>query len=403
MKRLWKYVRRVEKHLPLAKRIPVGGAIYAALRKQAKQREEELGRKLSDDEIDAIAKAYGEPELVAARHLASEVAVRPIVERYLAAIGRNLPQDKAHDILAEMREAIESRIEGREAETDRTLSEAEISGILKEFGPPMVAASRYATHNRLIGPELYPFFWPTAKAVLGVVAGVAVLIAFVRAISSGDWVRFPAIAINGFTEFFLPAFAVMMLVFIFLDRSQAGAKIAARWNPKSLPQDHIRKPRPLFESVLGLGFDLLFILWWTKTVDFSGLGGEAASVALNWGGAWSRYYTAILVLASCSAVAHAYDIVHPGWSRVRAVLGITAHAVGAYVAAQLARQSPLVIEGPGAADIPDRAASLLEMVNRNLQIVLILIAVFMVLAAIVECWRLVRSLSEGLHAAPGNA
>lgn len=405
MKRIWKYVRRVERHLPLAKRIPVGGAIYAELREKVRARQAELGRDLSDEEIDAITSAYGDPRHVAERQVACEAGSRPLVDRYLAAVGRHLPQDKAHDILAELREAIETSIEDREGGRGAPLDDEAISEVLKDFGPPMVAASRYAERDRLIGADLYPFFWPTAKAVVGVVAAAAILIASLQAFTSGRWVGFVSDAIGLFFDLALPAFATMMIVFIVMDRSNAGKKIAASWEPKTLPQDHIRKPRPLFESVLGLGFDVLFILWWTNAVDFTRAWGREIepSVVLDWDGAWAQFHGVILVLACISAAAHLYDVLHPGWSRIRSIASISGHAIGAYVFAQLARQSPLVVQGPGAADLPDQAEGLLNTVNLNLQIVLGLIAAVMVIAIVVEGWRLVRSLAEPHGYVPGRA
>ena len=108
----------------------------------------------------------------------------------------------------------------------------------------------------------------------------------------------------------------------------------------------------------------------------------------------SRVSSEVVFGAGCSAVAHTYDIFHPGWSRLRAVFGMSAHAVGVYVAAQLARQPSLVVEGPGASDLPERTANMLHWVNLNLQLVLGLVAILMALSIIVEGWRLVRSLSE---------
>lgn len=396
MKRIWKYVRRVEKHLPLAKRIPVGGAIYAELRDRVKARQAEQGRELTDDEIDAITNAYGDPRQVAERQVACDSGARPLVDRYLAAVGRHLRQDKAHDILAELREAIETRIEEREADSGKALDDEAMSEVLKGFGPPMVAASRYAERDRLIGADLYPFFWPTAKAIVGVVAAAAILLASLEAFTSGRWIGFVSSSIDLFFDLVLPAFATMMIVFIVMDRSDAGKKIAASWEPKTLPQDHIRKPKPLFDSVLGLGFDVLFILWWTHAVDFTHAWGREfePSVVLDWDGAWAQFHAIILVLACISAAAHLYDVLHPGWSRIRSIVSISGHAVGAYVFAQLARQAPLAVEGPGAADLPDQAEGLLEMINLNLQIVLGLIATVMVIGIVVEGWRLVRSLAE---------
>ena len=49
-----------------------------------------------------------------------------LIERYLAAIRRNLPVDKAADVTAELREDLFSRIEEREAALGRTLDRNEL-------------------------------------------------------------------------------------------------------------------------------------------------------------------------------------------------------------------------------------------------------------------------------------
>ena len=396
MKRIWKYVRKVERHLPLSKRIPVGGAVYAELRDQVRARREELGRDLSDEEVDEITAGYGDPRQVAERNVACDEARRPLVDLYLAAVGQHLPQDKSHDILAEMREAIESQIDARE-EGGGQLDTEGVSGVLKGFGPPMVAASQYAERDRLIGRDIYPFFWPTARALVGIVAAASILLAAIGALTAGEWIGFVPRALSNFLELALPAFAAMTVIFIVLDRTDAGRRIAASWNPKSLPESHIAKPKPLFDSIVGLGFDVLFILWWARLVDFSGLaGGREASVQLNWAGAWGDFHTVILALAGLSAAAHLWDILHPGWSRLRSAASIVGHLAGAYVFARLATSPPLLVEGPGAADFPDEAARILERANVGMQFVLGVVAAIMLVALIAESWRMTRSVTENL-------
>lgn len=396
MKRVWKYLRKVEKHLPLSKRIAVGGAIYAELRDQVKVRARETGRDLTEEEIDQITKAYGDPRSVAQRRMTCDPESRPLVDRYLAAVGRNLPQDKAHDILAEMREAIESEIEAREEQTGETMSRDELAELLKQYDPPMVAAARYAERDRLIGSDLFPFFWPTAKAVVGIVAAIAILAAAWSALTAGEWARFLPRALSGFFDNALPAFAILVIVFMLLDRSDAGKKIAERWNPRDLPEAHIREPKPLFGSVLALGFDILFILWWTQSVDFGGWAGQRdPSIVLNWDGRWADYHGVILALAGVSAAVHLSDIFHPAWSRLRSIISIAAHAVGAFVALQLARSPALLADGPGANELPERAGALLSDLNLSMQVLLGVIGVIFLIATLVEAWRLVRSFTEG--------
>ncbi|RYD85726.1 MAG: hypothetical protein EOP61_38590, partial [Sphingomonadales bacterium] len=66
-----------------------------------------------------------------------------LIERYLGAVRWNLPAGKTDDILAELREVIESRIEDREEALGRSLDRNEISALLKEFGHPITVAGGY--------------------------------------------------------------------------------------------------------------------------------------------------------------------------------------------------------------------------------------------------------------------
>ena len=100
-----------------------------------------------------------------------------LIERYLAAIRRNLPADKATDVTAELREDLFSRIEEREGVLGRTLDKIELSGVIKDTGHPLVVASRYRQQQQLIGPETYPFFIFTLKLVL-LIVGVALFPVF---------------------------------------------------------------------------------------------------------------------------------------------------------------------------------------------------------------------------------
>ncbi|MEZ5938612.1 MAG: hypothetical protein R3C52_10375 [Hyphomonadaceae bacterium] len=308
----------------------------------------------------------------------------PLVQRYVAAVARHLDRDAAGDILAELREAITSRLDALEEEHGVPPSESAIGEVLKSFGPPMVVATRYAKRDRLIGPDLYPFFWPTAKALVGLFAAMSVVIAAYAAVSSGQWMSFPFRAIHVFMSVLLPGLGVMLAVFVALDRTDAGAKIAASWDPKSLPQDHIRKPRPLFDSLVGLGFDVLFVLWWSKAVDFPALMDREPSVVLNVE-AWAPWHGAILALACVSAAIHLYDLVHPGWSRLRAVIAIAAFGAGTWVLAALAREPLLFV-----ANVGEDAAQLAQTINMNVGIVLWVAVCGLVIGAGIEVWRLAR-------------
>ena len=81
-----------------------------------------------------------------------------IIERYLEAVAAQLPTEDREDIVAELRDLILSRVEAREEELGRTLSDEEKEAILHEIGHPLIVAARYRKGpDSLIGP------WPEAE------------------------------------------------------------------------------------------------------------------------------------------------------------------------------------------------------------------------------------------------
>ena len=94
------------------------------------------------------------------------------IDRYVAQVGRSLPQSKRADIEKEIRSLLEdmlddrSKTEGREADEEMTLA------VLKEMGEPEKVAAGYLPEKYLIGPRLYPLFTLVLRVVLIVMAGV---------------------------------------------------------------------------------------------------------------------------------------------------------------------------------------------------------------------------------------
>src|SRR5579863_639319 len=82
-----------------------------------------------------------------------------LLDRYLKAVKFWLPGDLKQDIIAELSEDLHSQIEDKESELGRPLSNAEVDGILKKLGPPMLVAQRYLPPRYLIGPALFPTYW----------------------------------------------------------------------------------------------------------------------------------------------------------------------------------------------------------------------------------------------------
>jgi hypothetical protein len=161
-----------------------------------------------------------------------------LIERYLQAVRFFLPKRQRQDVSRELREDLESRIEDREDELNRALSEEELGGLLRDTGHPILLALGYQDDRYLISPRTFPLYWLAVKVIVGILAIVHLLIPAVFVLvdqqSVGQvvqlFLRFPAVV--------LPALAWTTVVFIVLDTRVVRREMEralADWSPRSLP------------------------------------------------------------------------------------------------------------------------------------------------------------------------
>lgn len=110
-----------------------------------------------------------------------------LTERYLKAVAAQLPQAERDDIIAELRDAIQTRMEDREEALGRPLTEAEEEAVLREVGHPLTVAARYGSGPmHVVGPEIYPWWMFAVKVALMALAVFTVLGLVARTIIGGD-------------------------------------------------------------------------------------------------------------------------------------------------------------------------------------------------------------------------
>lgn len=206
-----------------------------------------------------------------------------LIERYLAAIGRELPERDRADILAELRDELMSNLEAREDAAGRPLTAKEFEAALMDFGNPLVVAGRYRRVQHLIGPAVYPFWWAAVKATLVVIAAVYFVLILLTLVTGGH-VTGLDVPSPMFTLGF--AFGAITLVCALVERFGRPERMA-RWRPGRLPPAQ-GKRRSRFELLTEIGMGLVFLLWWTGAIHFRnvipeiGLRIELAAVWADW-------------------------------------------------------------------------------------------------------------------------
>jgi hypothetical protein len=110
-----------------------------------------------------------------------------LIEDYLHIVGLLLPKTQRDDIVAELRDTVLTRVEARESELDRPLTEAETEALLREIGHPVVVAARYRGGvQHVVGPTLYPYWAFGVKIAIAIQVVLSAVVFLVHAFSGGD-------------------------------------------------------------------------------------------------------------------------------------------------------------------------------------------------------------------------
>ncbi len=324
-----------------------------------------------------------------------------LVERYLAAVERRLPAKTAEDITAELREAVEASVEAGAARLGRPLSTDEVADVLKAFGAPAVVAATYEGRMHLVGPVLYPWFWPAQRTAIGVTVAILTVLTAIRVMASDRPVQTMLQSAGDIFVWGMLAFAGVTLVFVAAERWGDPARLAAQgWDPKTMPREHIRKPKSMFEAGVSLFFDVLFIVFWMSWLPFPNelplREGASVSVALS--PAWDAVYWPVLALALLAAAGHVFDMLRPAWSRARSAMSLVGYACGLGVVWVLFQGRPFVEVRPQPGTSAEDLARALWLVDGVCMVSLGIAALMWAITLGVEAYRQVKA-SRGAMAA----
>jgi hypothetical protein len=294
-----------------------------------------------------------------------------IIERYLEAVAAQLPTEDREDIVAELRDLILSRVEAREEELGRALSDEEKEAILHEIGHPLIVAARYRKGpDSLIGPELFPYWLFGAKAGLIVIAAVQALGLLISVLGApADFGRAISQAFHGFFSGGLTLLGALTLAgaimehydvkpkwltkwrvrdlsaFGLADPAKWGASLAgtekakAEWLPKGARVWGVRaETRAAADALWSLIFSGIFLLWWMGVIRFDALSQftlRSGEVAVAAAPIWSTLYGVILALVAAGMVVDAVTIARGGADRVTWALRIPLAAAAIWLAWRL--------------------------------------------------------------------
>ena len=280
-----------------------------------------------------------------------------LLARYLHAIEPHLPSANRDDILAELGDAIHSHFDESEAELGRPLTLDEQSAVIKQFGPPIVAASRYWSQQQLIGPLLLPYYWYVVKIALSCLVAVDVVAVFaIPAITSGSALvafgRFWAFGVIGAAA----TIGIVTAVFGIIERFGGEGRAASGWDPRKLPPLGDEPVSPV-QSASEFAMNAIFAILLVSVIGVPRLAGD--TLVLLGGNAgfglapvfrWGELTVLLLVLAQ--GVVALATLLRPQLTRLRALTIAAANAIAGVAAFAIASQRPLVVATPNPRHLP---------------------------------------------------
>jgi len=299
-----------------------------------------------------------------------------LIDRYLAAIARELPERDRADIVAELRDELMSGVEAKEEGLGRPLTRSELEAALVEFGNPLIVAGRYRKMQHLIGPQMFPFWWAGMRATLVVIAAVYLVLIVLGLILGRGHVS--GLDVPDPLHVFVFAFGAVTAVCALVERYGRPEQFA-RWRPERLPPAQ-GKRASRFELLTELGIGIVFLLWWTGVIHFRntvpeiGLRIDMAPVWATWFW-WILGYSIVEIGSNVVAVARPDQVSLVRWMIIwRSLLG-AGILIGVFQADQF-----VIVSGP--------AASAGYRFDLGIRIAIgVAITVFLARAAL-EVWRL---------------
>jgi hypothetical protein len=259
-----------------------------------------------------------------------------LLERYLFEIRRHLDDsEQRDDILAEISDEVQSRIEARAEKLGRPATSEDLAPILADYGHPRLVAFRHLPQRSLIGPLLYPFYIYTLRIVsltfvilVMIGAALAALVSLdpLSSFLSGIGLLWPAI---------LYPIAVITVMFAIAERLGGDETLIERvvargWDPEMLPRPETERLSPV--HLLIEAFVLIVGALWLlgehavrQSLGITAAGAVSNGIVL--GAAWHWFFVALFFATGLIVVADILLATRPAHVRVRFGVLIAANAI----------------------------------------------------------------------------
>src|SRR5215207_5564278 len=192
-----------------------------------------------------------------------------LIDRYIAEVGRHLPEKSREDIEAEIGSMLEDMIDENSRQTGKPVNDEVTAAALEELGDPKLLAYQYTpARHYLIGPDWYEAYIETLKRVLAtalpVVAIVTIFIALAR--NPIDFVDAAGQAFGRVIDVAIGILFWVTVAFIIVERTdtnpnELGSAKPGTWTVSQLPKLPKKRQISIAETLTNIVFLTGFTVW----------------------------------------------------------------------------------------------------------------------------------------------
>ena len=232
-----------------------------------------------------------------------------LMNRYIAEVGRHLPEKDRSDIEAEIRSMVEDMVEERQGE-GKSANVKVVTEALEQLGDPKLLAAKYAPPRRyLIGPGWYDVYIKTLQRIILLVLPFFAVVTFTLTLARNplDFINAFGEAIGGALDVGLQILFWVTLVFVLMERSDAlpGESLTRSpegWTVARLPELPQKRQIPIGEAMVNLVMTLFVMMWIVLPTILSRLQGESGPAPFFHPDLWTLWLPLLLVLLALTFI-----------------------------------------------------------------------------------------------------
>jgi len=245
-----------------------------------------------------------------------------LIDRYIAEVGRHLPEKDRADIEAEIRSMLEDMLEERGQQTGKSADDKMIVEVLEQLGNPRLLASKYAAPKRyLIGPGWYEVYVKTLQRVLFTALPIFAAVTFILTLTRDplDFINAVGEAVGGVFNVGLQILFWITVVVVFLERSDEipnepkGAD-SRTWTVAQLPELPGKRQISTAETVMNIASILFVLIWIALPFTIARLEGNPVPVQFLHPNLWNIWLPLFFAIMGLTLVHEVFKLKIGNWT-----------------------------------------------------------------------------------------